>query len=215
VGELGDKGKGLFYCRPSAIGMHPDDPRMDPLFKKCAELNLPVNIHVGDPKWMYEKMDKTNDGLMNAYKWRLDNKPNIVNLEGMVEILGNTAKRHPNTTFVACHLANCCWDLDRIGALLDIYQNLYIDISARFSEFSPTPRKSLAFFNKYSNRMVYGTDQGTDPSMYRHTFRILESDDEHFYNWNHTSYHWALHGLDLPEKVLKKIYQTNAKKILE
>lgn len=214
VGELGDKGQGLFYARPSAIGMHPDDPRMDPLFKKCAELKLPVNIHVGDPKWMYEKMDETNDGLMNAYKWRLDNKPDIVNLEGMVDILGNTAKRHPNTTFVACHLANCSWDLDRIGALLDTYPNLYIDISARFSEFSPTPRKTSGFFTKYSNRIVYGTDQGFNPSMYRHTFRILETADEHFYNWNHSSYHWALNGLDLPDKVLKKIYQTNAKKII-
>ena len=27
---------------------------------------------------MYEKMDNTNDGLMNAWSWRLDNKPDIV-----------------------------------------------------------------------------------------------------------------------------------------
>jgi len=78
VGELGDKGKGLFYCDPPALGMHSDDPRMDPLFEKCAELDLPVNIHVADPKWMYESMDSTNDGLMNAYDWRLDNQPGIV-----------------------------------------------------------------------------------------------------------------------------------------
>lgn len=35
VGELGDKGKGLFYCKPQAWGMHLDDPRMDPLLEKC------------------------------------------------------------------------------------------------------------------------------------------------------------------------------------
>ena len=40
VGELGDKGKGLFYCRPQAWGMHLDDPRMDPLLEKCAELKM-------------------------------------------------------------------------------------------------------------------------------------------------------------------------------
>jgi len=33
--------------------MHMDDPRMDPLLEKCAELHMPVNIHVGEDKWMY------------------------------------------------------------------------------------------------------------------------------------------------------------------
>ena len=37
VGELGDKGKGLFYCNPPAYGMHIGDERMDPLLEKCAE----------------------------------------------------------------------------------------------------------------------------------------------------------------------------------
>jgi hypothetical protein len=35
VGELGDKGKGMFFSRPAAPGMHPDDPRMDALWEKC------------------------------------------------------------------------------------------------------------------------------------------------------------------------------------
>ena len=214
VGELGDKGKGLFYCRPPAIGMHSDDPRMDPLFQKCAELEIPVNIHVGDPKWMYEKMDETNDGLMNAYKWRLDDKPDIVNLEGMVKILEKTVNRHPKTVFVACHLANCCWDLDRVGKLLDTYPNLYIDISARFAEFSPIPKTANAFFQKHSNKIVYGTDQGFRHLMYRTTFRILESADEHFYEWDYSSYHWAMYGLDLPDNVLEKIYLRNASGII-
>ncbi|MEJ2051767.1 MAG: amidohydrolase family protein, partial [Calditrichota bacterium] len=78
VGELGDKGKGLFYSKPPAWGMHLDDPRMDPLLEKCAELGLPINIHVADPIWMYQPMDSTNDGLMNAYEWRIEIKPGIV-----------------------------------------------------------------------------------------------------------------------------------------
>ena len=55
--------------------MHPDDARMDPLFERCGQLGMPVNIHVADPIWMYEPMDNTNDGLMNAFHWRLDNQP--------------------------------------------------------------------------------------------------------------------------------------------
>lgn len=215
VGELGDKGKGLFYCQPPAWGMHSDDDRLVPLFGKCAELNMPVNIHVAEPKWMYEKMDKTNDGLMNAYKWRLDNQDGIVDHQGMMEILENTLKKNPATLFVACHLANCCYDLAIVGQMLDQYPNLFIDISARFGEFSPIPRTSKSFFVKYQDRIVYGTDMGFDISMYRLTFRILESADEHFYDHDRFGYHWPLNGLDLPAKVLKKIYSGNASKLIK
>ncbi len=215
VGELGDKGEGLFYSHPvKAFGMHPDDPRMDPLFTKCAELGIPVNIHVADPKWMYEKMDKTNDGLMNAYKWRLDNKPGIVDHGGMIQILEKTVKRHPETTFIACHYANCSYDLGILGRLFDKYPNLYADISARFAETAPIPNAVNDFYTRYQDRLVYGTDMGTSKKMYRITFRILETDDEHFYEHDQFSYHWALSGYGLDDQILEKVYRKNALAIL-
>ncbi|MBN1506443.1 MAG: amidohydrolase family protein [Sedimentisphaerales bacterium] len=215
VGELGDKGKGLFYSRPPAWGMHPDDPRMDPLFEKCAELKMPVNIHVADPYWMYLPMDAHNDGLMNAYQWRLDNQPGIVGLEGMVDILDRTVARHPKTTFIACHFANCCYNLSRLGELLDTHPNLYADISARYAETAAIPRFAAAFYEKYQDRLVYGTDMNASMDVYRLTFRVLESADEHFYAWSHSSYHWPLYGLALSDEVLQKVYRANALKILQ
>jgi predicted TIM-barrel fold metal-dependent hydrolase len=215
VGELGDKGKGLFYCKPAALGMHLDDPRMDPLLEKCAELKMPVNIHVADPYWMYLPMDARNDGLMNAYTWRLDNQPGIVDLPGMVNILERAVARHPKTTFVACHFANCCYDLSRLGQLFDKCPNLYADISARYAESSAIPRFVGRFYEKYQDRLVYGTDMGASVDTYRFTFRILESADEHFYAWNLSTYHWPLYGLALSDPVLEKVYNANAQKILQ
>jgi predicted TIM-barrel fold metal-dependent hydrolase len=216
VGELGDKGKGLFYCRPTkAWGMHLDDPRMDPLLEKCAELGMPVNIHVADPYWMYLPMDATNDGLMNAYSWRLDNQPDIVGHEGMVEILERAVKRHPNTTFVACHFANCSNDLDMLGRLFDKYPNLYADMAARFAETAAIPRAAARFFDKYQDRLVYGTDMRFSTRIYRLTFRILESEDEHFYAWDTFSYHWPLYGFGLDDQILRKVYRDNALKIIK
>jgi predicted TIM-barrel fold metal-dependent hydrolase len=215
VGELGDKGKGLFYCRPTkAWGMHLDDPRMDPLLAKCAELRMPVNIHVADPYWMYLPMDATNDGLMNAYEWRLDNQPGIVGHEGMVKILEGAVKRHPNTIFVACHFANCSYDLNKLGNLFDKYPNLYADISARFAETAPIPRFAARFYEKYQDRLVYGTDMRFSTKIYRLTFRILESEDEHFYAWDCFSYHWPLYGFGLDDRVLRKVYRLNSLKII-
>ena len=214
VGELGDKGKGLSYCTPPAWGMHLDDPRMDPVLEKCADLGMPVNIHVADPYWMYQKMDAANDGLMNAYRWRLDNAPGIKGHGAMIAILERAVKRHPRTRFIACHFANCSYDLSILGRLLDLYPNLYADISARFAETASIPRFVRAFYETYQDRLVYGTDMGFSADMYRLTFRILESEDEHFYAHRFFSYHWSLHGFGLNDTIPKKIYRTNARTIL-
>lgn len=214
VGEIHDKGQGLRSGKSKTVGMHPDDPRMDPVFGACAELKMPFSLHVADPIWMYQKMDKTNDGLMNAYSWRLDNQPNIVGLSGMVDILDRTAKRHPHTTFIACHLVNLDYDLARLGTLLDRNPNLWADISARYAETGATPRAASQFYAKYADRLLYGTDMGFDKPMYQVTFRILETLDEHFYEIEQFDYHWYLNGFGLPDATLKQVYHDNAARLL-
>ena len=214
VGELHDKGRGLASGESKTVGMHPDDARMDSVFEKCGELGMPVSLHVADPIWMYQKMDKTNDGLMNAYEWRLDNQPDIVGLSGMVDILERTLTRHPHTTFIACHFANLDYDLARLGEVLDRHPNLYADISARYAETAPIPRFASQFYASHADRLVYGTDMGFDVPMYRVTFRILETRDEHFYEIDQFDYHWALNGFGLSDSVLKRVYHDNAAKLL-
>ena len=97
---------------------------------------------------------------------------------------------------------------------MDKYPNLYADIAARYAETAPVPRYTAKFFNKYQNKLLYGTDMGFDKDMYWITFRILESEDEHFYEIDQFGYHWPLYGLGLNDNVLLKIYRNNAKKII-
>jgi uncharacterized protein len=214
VGEIHDKGQGLRSGKSKAPGMHPDDPRMDPVWERCGELGMLISLHVADPIWMYQKMDRYNDGLMNAYLWRLDNQPNIVKLSGMIDILERTAAKHRNTTFVACHFANLDYDLARLGEVFERNPNLYADISARYAETAPIPRFAAQFYEKHAGRLVYGTDMGFDKEMYRITFRILESLDEHFYEIDQFEYHWSLNGLGLSDAVLKQVYHDNAERLL-
>lgn len=216
IGELGDKGLGLFYSRPTpAYGMHIDDERMKPLLKRCGELGMPINIHVAEPYWMYEKIDVHNDGLMNASKWKINtSKENLLLHSQLIHTLENAVKEHPETTFIACHFANCSYDLSIIGRLLETYPNLYADISARYAETAPVPRYTKEFYQKHQDKLLYGTDMGTKPSMYKVTFRILETEDEHFYEKELFGYHWALHGLGLTDDILNKLYYENAKKII-
>lgn len=207
VGEITDKGGGL---AKNTGGMHLDDPRMDPILEACADLGLPFNIHVGEDQWMYEPSDRTNDGLMNAFTWKIADSPSILRHDQVVATLDRAAARHPRTTFIACHFANCSSDLSILGSMLDRHPNLYADISARYAETSPVPRATAKFIAKYQDRLMYGTDMGMDAGMYGITFRILETQDEHFYEVDQFGYHWPLYGLGLDAGILKKLYRDNA-----
>jgi predicted TIM-barrel fold metal-dependent hydrolase len=238
VGEISDKGRGIggrsggrggrggrdgtpnAPAQPGAVinGPHADDPRMDPLWDKCAQLGMPVNIHVSDPIWSYQPMENTNDGLMNGYTWTIRPAPGLLLHDGLIEGLERAARKHPKTMFIACHLANLDYDLTRLGQMFDRNPNLYADISARFAETAPIPRFVAAFFHKYPDRVLYGTDMAYNQRMFSTTFRILESHDEHFYerdlNFNF-DYHWPLNGLGLPDAILKKVYSDNARRVFQ
>jgi len=227
VGELHDKGRGLdapvgtepkSWHNPaefSGPGPHPDDPRMDLLFARCAELGMPVNIHMADPIWTYLPMDDHNDGYMTAYHWRLDDKAGLLGHDGLMESLERTLKKHRGTTFIACHLANLDYDLTRLGVMLDHNPNLNVDFAARMAEISTIPRFANQFFQQYQDRILYGTDFTYSPGELRSTFRTLETLDEHYYYEDYLDYIWPLYGLGLPDAVLKKIYRQNALRILE
>jgi len=216
VGELGDKGLGELYSLPvPGYGLHIDDPRMKPLLEKCAELHMPVSIHVAEDAWMYLAADSTNDGLMNAATWKVDeSKKGILNHDQLIATLEHAVKENPKTIFIACHLANCCSDLKVLARLFDTYPNLWADIAARYGELAPVPRYTKTFMEKYADRLVYGTDMGISRNMYRSTFRILETEDEHFYERALFNYHWPLYGLALSDDLLRKLYYGNANKIL-
>jgi predicted TIM-barrel fold metal-dependent hydrolase len=216
VGELGDKGLGLLYSKPTpAKGMHIDDARLKPVLEKCGELKMPINIHVSEPMWMYEPVDSTNDGLNNAASWHIDlNQKGILNHHQLIQTLENAVRENPNTTFIACHFANCSYDLSIVANLLDNYPNFYADISARYGETAPIPRFMYNFYEKYQDRLFYGTDMGFDTTMYESTFRVLQTADEHFYYHESYNYHWALYGFDLSDEVLKKVYKENSVKLL-
>lgn len=227
VGELHDKGKGLDasvgtepnswhkLAEFSGLGPHPDDPRMDPLFAKCAQLGMPVNIHMADPIWTYLPMDNHNDGYMTAYHWRLDDKPGLLGHDGLMESLERTLQKHRGTTFIACHLANLDYDLTRLGQMLDRNPNLNADFAARMAEISTIPRFANQFFQQYQDRLLFGTDFTYSPGELRSTFRTLETLDEHYYYEDYLDYMWPLYGLGIPDAVLKKIYHENALRIFE
>ncbi|SKC35709.1 Amidohydrolase [Bacteroidales bacterium WCE2008] len=220
VGEVGDKGLGDAYFTGFQTGeatptAHMNDPRFDALFEKCGELGMPLIIHVGDPIWMYEKMDEHNDGYPNAETWKIDPEtPGLLDLYELCKTLEECCDRHPNTTIIACHFMNLTHDYELLGQIMDRHPNLYLDNSARHIESAITPRATKAFYEKYQDRIFFGTDNYPSQEMYDLQWRILETEDEHFYDYEN-AYHWALSGIGLSDEVLRKLYYENADKLYE
>jgi len=92
---------------------------------------------------------------------------------------------------------------------MDKYPNLYLDTSARDYELGRTPRSSARFLTKYQDRILFGTDQGREKSMYRSHWRLFETDDEYITGrvW------WRYYGLELPAPVLESLYRGTARKV--
>lgn len=195
-----------------------DDPRIDPIWEKCGELGIPVLMHVSDPKAFFDPLDKYNEryhDLMNHPNWSFygDEFPDK---DEILRQRNNVFAKHPNTNFIATHMANLPENLGRVSMWLETYPNMYVDINARISELGRQPYTARKFMIKHQDRILFGTDTRPNAEAYRMHYRFLETDDEYF---DPAPSHdpmgrWMIYGLYLPDEVLEKIYNKNALKIL-
>ena len=209
VGELSDKGSGLTDTPlPRDKRLHPNDPRLDAFWEKCAELKMPVNLHVADHPSCWTPLDVYQERTPDYQHFNQYGK-DIPSYDELITMRNRILEKHPKTIFIACHLGNQGNDLEKLSLALDKYPNLYLDTSARDYEIGRTPRSSARFLTKYQNRIMFGTDQGREKSMYQIHWRLLETADEYIVG----RVGWRYYGLELPEPVLEAIYRSNANRI--
>jgi len=214
VGELADKGSGIGQAPggapvPKENRLHPDDPRLDLVYKKMAELKMPFNLHMADHPSAWRPPDNHQERvpffqIFNQYG------RDVPSYEELLRIRDHTMERHPEVTFILCHFGNQGNDMAALSRVMDKHPNMTVDISARDYEFGREPLTAAKFMTKYKDRVLFGTDLTQTAEMYRHWWRMLETHDEYIPGPNL----WRLYGLGLPAPVLKAIYRGNAKRIL-
>jgi len=206
-----------------------DDKRFDPMWDACARLNMPVSIHVSDPEAFFLTTDRYNERyeeLQNHPDWSFHGKDYPSNQE-LLDARNRVFSRHPKTTFIALHVGNNAENLAAVGENLDRFPNMHVEIGARIGELGRQPRTARKFFDKYQDRILFGTDavpkgfetpqQIFGDQLYEIYYRFLETEDEYF------DYapapvppqgRWRIYGLGLPDTMLKRIYHDNAARIL-
>lgn len=189
-----------------------NDPRLDPVFEEISRQKLGVLVHVADPDKWFERVytDRTRYGTKaEQYQQLIDR-----------------LQAHRDIPILVAHMGGNPEHLDQLGALLDQHPNMYVDTSATrwiVRELGRQPEAARAFFARYKERILFGTDQVAtkNPEPFRYTSRY----------WIHQLF-WEtdvvcplpiddgdaegeplLQGIDLPADVLPWIYYRNARRV--
>jgi predicted TIM-barrel fold metal-dependent hydrolase len=195
--------------------VHVDDPRLDPIFQKCAELAIPVLIHTAEPASFFEPQDKFNERWLELKQFPQRARPpdRFPPWEALIAEQHRLFARHPKTKFIDAHLGWLGGDLARLGLLLDRLPNVYTEIGAVLAEIGRQPRFAREWFLRYQDRVMFGKDIWA-PEEYWVYFRVLETSDEYFDYYRKRHAFWKMYGLNLPDDVLKKLYYANALRVL-
>lgn len=209
------KNLGMFVKDKNGKRVQTDDPRIDPVWDKCAELGIPVLIHVGEPVAFWSPWDRFNERWLELkqYPSRRRDSPEFASFDQTIGELHNVIRKHPKTTFINAHLGWLGNDLGRLGKLLDEMPNMNTEIGAVLHELGRQPKMARAFMIKYQDRVLFGKDIW-EPSEYYTYFRTLETGDEYFPYYRKRHAFWRLYGLELPDEVLRKLYYKNALRII-
>ena len=216
-----------------------DDPRLDPIFEKAAELGFIVAIHTADPVAFFEPPTPDNERyaeLQIAKSWSFygDEFPSHAELLAQRD---RRLARHPTAIFLLIHLANHPEDLEYVDRLLDTHPNVWVDTSARVPEFGRhPPEKVRALFVKHQDRILFGSDfvsaprgmqlgsawhvPNEDPTLddavrfYQLHWPYFEGTEKQIEHPTPIQGAWRVDALGLPEPVLRKLYRLNAEKLI-
>lgn len=214
-----------------------DDPKLDPVWQRCGELNMPVSIHVADPKAFWEPYNPQNERwkeLGDHPNWWFGDTNKYAPRMELLEALNRVIARHPKTMFVCVHFANNAEDLEWVDQSLSRYPNMMADLAARIPEIGRhPPDKVRRLFEKHPDRILFATDfmvydrlilgsSGNEPPpsdadaevFFTKHWRWFETLDQ---NWPHMTPiqgDWPISSVGLPAPILRKVYFDNARRIL-
>ena len=200
--------------------MMADDPKFEPIYKDIANHGKTLMSHQAEPDVAWGPPD-ASDPSWSYYQenpqWYVANQPGFPSKQRILEARDHVLANNPKLRMVGVHLGSMERDLDNIASHLDKYPNFAIDTAARMEYLMlMPPEKVRTFLIKYQDRVLYGTDLDLAPdanfpdvlkdwqSTYARDWKFLATGETLNVEGK------QLHGLNLPQPVLQKIFRSNA-----
>ena len=215
IGEI-QKSFGLSNRKADGSRLTLDDPELDVVWETAARLGVPVFVHTADPAEFFEPLDFENERWLEMALFpnrRFNDPDRFPHFEELMAERERMIAKHPNTTWVLAHMGWHTQDLGRLGEIFDRHPNVLGEVGAVLYDLGRQPRFARQFFERYSDRILFGKDS-FQPDEYPYYWRVFETADEYFDYYRDYHAFWKLYGMDLPDDVLRAMYYGNALRII-
>lgn len=221
------KNIGMVLKDTNGVNVMVDDDRIDRVFEHIVKQEKILVGHLGEPLncWLpLEEMTTNNNRnyFKNHPEYHMYLHPELPSYKDQMDARDRRLDKHPEVIFMGAHMASIEWSVDTLGAWLDRYPTATIDLAARMSNVFYQAQhdweKVRAFFIRYQDRILYGTDLADRGRSESEKF-ATHTHDTWIRDWTFlatdldmTSHliEGGFQGIQLPKEVINKIYYTNA-----
>lgn len=160
--EIGFGGIKMLEGKPNVhkiVGKNLNHPSLNMLYKAMEEDGTHLLMHSNDPDEFWDT-ERAPDWAVNAGWTYTDGT-----FSSYEEIQGQTIKileDHPNLSLTLAHFFFCGKTPELLEGLFSLYPNLCVDLTPggeMYVEFEKNYSYYKDFFNKYSKRLIFGTDR--------------------------------------------------------
>lgn len=155
--EIGFDGLKLWEGKPelqAELKLPIDDPALLRAYKRAAETELPILIHVADPPLFWERA---------GGPWSYVGK-RVPSFDELIDQAERVCRAVPEGRFIFPHLLFLAGDIPRMAGFLDRHPEAYLDLApGRFlypdlGGDNARRKQAKRFFSDYASRIIFGTD---------------------------------------------------------
>ena len=201
-----------------ATGVALNSPVYDKFYSYLEEVGMPIIMHVADPaeSWDMETASESAKALGRTYAEAFPPKRQLTD-----EVFG-ILEKHPKLKFGLAHFGFMSYDIAEAEKFLS-YENTFFDVTPggeQLINMSNAWEIWLPFFEKYQERILYGSDfyafPKKDETEWRTAFRrrpdflrkFFETEKEHLY------IDQTFCGVKIDKALRDKIYRDNFMRLL-
>jgi predicted TIM-barrel fold metal-dependent hydrolase len=203
-----------------------DDQRLQPIWDFLKDRGIPVMAHIAEPVQAWRPLDDPTNPHYGYYQnnpeYHAYNFPEIPSYETLIAARDNWIENNPDLQIVCAHIGSMSHDVDMVAERLDKYPTMYVELAARFGDLARQDKKKVrGFFDKYQDRIMFGTDYGNSrpegemsteeldeekadlDASYENLWQYLTSADSLVVRRQSTV------GLELSPEIIQKVYYQN------
>ena len=177
--NMGCDGVKMIEGKPDIRRMVPipdfDLPVWEPFWAYVEEIGLPILWHVNDPEEFWDKEKIPTWAEKQGWFYGEETINNEVQYTQVLNVL----KKHPKLKIIFAHFFFMSAQLERLSKIFDQFPNICIDLTPgieMYVNLSKTPDASKQFFEKYQDRILYGTDIGARAILPPYTSKLNEKE---------------------------------------